>query len=107
MTNPAPESNKPHQFSRLEVYQAEHEFVDAIKRYFGEVWRIKSDGEYKGCTWDCRSPLIFDAGIWRLCTYARHHDARRAAPRLELIDSGHLLRFTILYDSLIPQMIIQ
>lgn len=89
----------PHYFSRAEIKQAEHDFAEAIKRYFGEVWRIKSDGEYKGVTWDCTHPVSVLGGVWRLCQAAKHKGAERAAGKLELRDSGHLLRFIIFYEA--------
>ena len=60
------QNQKPHQFSQSEIREAEHRLAHGIRKYFGEAWRIKFDGEYQGVSWDCRSPLLFDVGIWRL-----------------------------------------
>lgn len=89
-----------HTFTKSEIRLAVHLLEEAIKKYFGEVWSIKSDGEYKGVTWECRSPIAFDAGIWRLCQAARHRDATRAAGRIDVKDGGDMLLFTILYNPL-------
>lgn len=89
---------KDHKFTRMEIYQAEHDLEAAIKKYFGEVWRIKSDGEYKGVDWWCYSPIAFYGGIWRLCQAAVHKGGKRAAGRIEVKEAGHCLRFMVLYD---------
>lgn len=88
-----------HQFSKLEIKQAEHEFAEYIKRYFGEIWKIKSDGEYKGVYWDCLSMLSLDAGLWRLLHQALMRGATRAAGRIEVRDTGYLLRFILFYEA--------
>ena len=82
-------------FSRSDIKLAKHLFTDAIRKYFGEVWRIPSDGEYKGYSWECRSPIAFDAGIWRLCQSAKVKGAWRAAGRIETKDSGECLVFIL------------
>jgi hypothetical protein len=87
-----------HKFTRTEIKLALELLTKAIKKHFGEVWQIKSDGEYKGVTWDCRSPLLFDSGVWYLCQQAKHRGAFRAAGRIESRDTGHMLRFTIFYN---------
>ncbi len=89
----------PHTFTRSEIRQAEHEFAVMIKKHFGEVWRIKSDGEYKGVTWECRSMITLDAGLWRLCRAAIHRGAIRAAGRIDVKDAGDMLLFTIYYST--------
>lgn len=86
-------------FTRSDIHKAEHYFAQAIKKYFGEVWRIKSDGNYKGISWDCASPLTLDMGIWTLCQSAIHKDAKRAAGRIETHQQNTILKFIILYES--------
>lgn len=87
-----------HTFTRSDIYQAKHFFSEAIKKYFGEVWNIKSDGEYKGVSWDCTSPLTFDMGIWNLCQMAKHKGAQRAAGRIEEMEQRSVLRFILFYE---------
>jgi len=89
-----------HTFSRSEIKQAEHEFAEMIKKYFGEVWSPKSDGQYVGKSWDCRSMIAVDAGLWRLCQAAKHAGAVRAFGRIETKDVGSMLRFTIFFEKL-------
>lgn len=86
-----------HKFSRLEIKQAEHEFAEMIKKHFGKVWSIPSDGEYVGCEGICRSMIMLDNNLWQLCQYAVHKGALRAAGRIQVIDSGHALKLTILF----------
>lgn len=88
-----------HVFTRSEIKQAEHAFADMIKRYFGEVWKIKSDGEYVGSAWDCRSMIALDPGLWRLLQAVKHKGATRAAGRLETREAGTILRFIVFYDA--------
>lgn len=87
-----------HHFSRSEINLAAELFRKAIRRYYGEVWDIPWNGEYKGCAWDCRSPLEFDAGIWHLCQQAKHRGAFRAAGSIEQHEAGHVLRFILFYN---------
>lgn len=87
-----------HKFSRLEIYQATHEFEQMIKKHFGEIWKIKSSGEYKGKSWDCRSMITLDAGLWRLLQEARHAGATRVCGNIEIHDTGHMIRFIVLFD---------
>ncbi len=93
-------SNINHTFSRSEIKLAAHLLEKEIIKNFGEVWKIKSDGEYKGKSWDCRSVIAFDGGIWRLVQSVRHLDATRAAGRIETHDVGTMLRFIVFYDPL-------
>lgn len=88
----------PHTFTKLEVKQAKHELATYIKRYFGEIWRIPSDGEYVGKSWDCTSMLILDAGLWRLMQAGIHAGAKRAAGTVVPVNSDTALRITILYN---------
>lgn len=87
-----------HRFTRSEIRQAEHDFNEAIRKYFGGIWQIKSDGKYIGKAWDCRSMIAIYGGLWRLCQAARHDGAVRAAGRIEVKDTGSVLRFIIFYD---------
>lgn len=87
-----------HTFTRSEIKLAQHIFENSIKKYFGEVWQIKSDGEYIGKSWDCRSVIAIDPGVWRLCQAAVHAGAIRAAGRIEAKEAGTVLRFIILYN---------
>ena len=87
-----------HQFSKSDIRLAAHLFESAIKKYYGEVWQIKSDGEYKGVSWDCINPLHFDRGIWLLCQRAKHRGAFRAAGEIETRDSGYVLRFMLFFN---------
>lgn len=87
-----------HKFTRSEILQAEQDFSDAIKKYFGEVWKIKSDGEYLGCAWDCRSTLAIYGGLWRLLQSVIHKGATRAAGRIEVREAGTVLRFIVFYN---------
>lgn len=82
-------------FTRKEITLAKHLFEKAIKEHFGEVWHIPSDGEYRGHSWECRSTLAFDAGLWRLCATAKVQGAWRAAGRIETKDSGECLVFIL------------
>ena len=91
-----------HVFSRKEIREAEHIFAKMIKAYFGEVWRIKSDGEYVGCAWDCRSMIAVDPGIWRLLQAVKHKGATRAAGRIETKEAGTVLRFIVFYNPTEP-----
>lgn len=106
MTEPH-EKPTEHKWSRSEIRYAEHLFANAIKKYFGEVWRIKSDGEYRGCSWDCTSPLTLDMGIWNLCQGAIHKGAYRAAGRIETHKVGTVLRFIIFFNPKEDKGIIQ
>jgi len=87
-----------HTFTKSEIHEAEHLFERRIKSVWGEVWRIKSDGEYKGIAWDCKSPLLFVNGIWTLCHRAKHQGATRAAGRIETREAGDMLRFILFYE---------
>lgn len=87
-----------HKFTRSEIKQAEHEFAEMIENYFHEVWRIKSDGEYIGCWWDCRSMVSLDAGLWRLLQTVIHKGGTRAAGHIEVREAGHVLRFIVYYN---------
>ncbi len=85
-------------FSRSDIRRAEHEFAENIRKYFGEVWRIKSDGEYLGVDWWCRHPVAFYGGLWRLCQVAKHKGAIRAAGRMEVREANTVIRFILLYN---------
>lgn len=87
-----------HTFTKSEIKLAADLFERRIKATWGEVWKIKSDGEYKGMAWDCESPLLFDTGIWQLCQRAKHSGARRAAGRIETREAGDILRFILFYE---------
>lgn len=87
-----------HKFTRKEIREAEHDFAENIKRYFGSVWRIPWNGEYIGVSWDCHSPLSTYGGLWRLCQEAIHKGARRAAGRIEVREAGEVLRFILFYS---------
>jgi len=87
-----------HNWTRSELLEAKHEFTHLITSYFGEVWDIKSDGEYKGCIWDCMSPLLTPMGLWLLCMRVKHKGAVRAAGRMESHNVGTIVRFTLLYE---------
>jgi len=84
-----------HKFTRRDIKLAEKLFSDAIKKYFGEIWRIKSDGEYQGYSIECRSMVSLDPCIWRLCNSARVQGAFRAAGRIETKDVGTCLVFIL------------
>jgi len=90
--------NNRHTFTRSELVEARDILVTGIKRYIGDLWNIKSDGEYAGCTWECTSPLLFDLGVWRLCQQVVHKGARRAYGKVEIVDSGSKIMFTVLFD---------
>lgn len=95
-----------HTFTRMEIYEAEHLFAKYLKRYFGEVWRIPSDGQYSGVSWDCTSPLLFDTGLWQICQTARHKGALRGAGRIERLKQDTILRFILFYERKIgPELI--
>lgn len=87
-----------HYWTKKEIKEAEHDFAENIKKYFGEVWRIKSDGEYRGKSWDCTHPIQIVAGLWRLCQAVVHTGSPRAAGRIELREHGTVLRFIIFYE---------
>lgn len=89
-----------HTWTKSEIRKAEHDFAEMIKKHFGEVWRIKSDGQYVGCAWDCASPLLVDRGLWLLVQKAKHRGAKRAAGRIEDREAGSVLRFIIFYDGI-------
>lgn len=91
-------SPNSHTFTRSEINLAKDIFEKSIKRYFGEIWQIKSDGEYIGKSWDCKSVIAFDPGVWRLCQAAIHAGATRAAGRIETKEAGTVLRFIIFYN---------
>lgn len=86
-----------HQFTKLEIKQAAHEFEQNIVNYFGEVWKIKSDGEYRGVQWDCINMITMHQGLWLLVQRALHLGAIRAAGHIEVRDTGHVLRFTLYF----------
>jgi hypothetical protein len=90
-----------HTFSRSEFREAEHMFAEYIKRYFGEVWQIKSDGQYLAKSWDCTSMLLLPMGLWHLCQAVKHTGAVRAAGKLESVRVNTILRFTMAYESVI------
>lgn len=87
-----------HTFSRSDIRLAAHLFEKEIKKIFGDIWKLKSDTECIGKSWDCRSMIAVDPGLWRLCQAARHAGATRAAPKLETRDGGTCLRFIIFYN---------
>jgi len=89
-----------HTFTKSEVREAEHIFKQMLIKYFGEIWSPKSDGQYVGKFWDCRSMIAVDAGLWRLCQAAKHAGAVRAFGRIETKDVGSMLRFTIFFEKL-------
>lgn len=93
-------SDNGHVFTRSEIKFAEHLFEKAIKKYFGEVWRIKSDGDYLGCSWDAKSMLAIDNGLWYLCQRVIHKGATRAAGRIETKECNTILKFIIFYNSM-------
>lgn len=80
-------------FTKSEIRLARNLFTEAIEKYFGTVWRIPNDGEYKGYSWECKTPVAFDAGIWRLCQTAKVKGAWRAAGKIE--DKGDTLVFLL------------
>ena len=87
-----------HQFTKSEIRQAQHEFTVMMKKYFGDIWTPKTSAEYKGKSWDCRSMVSLDAGLWRLCQATIHTGAQRVFGKIEVKDSGHMLRFIIFYE---------
>jgi len=87
-----------HTFNKHELKEAQHRLIEGIKNYIGDIWDIKSDGKYEGCTWDCTSPLLFDMGVWRLCQRAVHKGALRAYGRVEIVNAKEVIRFTLLFD---------
>lgn len=95
----------PHTFSRSDLKYAVHTFDTMIKKYFGEVWHIKSDGEYKAVDWWCKSPLLVDTGIWYLIQAAQHRGAKRATGRIEVKEAGTVLRFILCYEPVKPEII--
>ena len=97
--------NQPvlHHFTKSEIRQAEHEFTQMMKKHFGEIWTPKSDGEYEGKSWDCRSMVSLDAGLWRLVQEAKHTGTERVFGKIEVKDSGYLLRFKIFYQPVKPE----
>lgn len=87
-----------HSWTRKEILQAGHDFEAMIKKSFGEVWKLPRSAEYVGKSWDCRTPIAVDAGLWRLVEAVRHAGGLRAAGRMELRDAGTTLRFIIFYN---------
>ncbi len=98
MTTPI--ANIHYTFTRKDRNLAEHLFRQAIIKRFGEIWTPKSDGQYIGCSWDCRSMLAIDGGLWRLVEAAIHKGALRAFGKIELRDSGTMLTFVIFWEKL-------
>ena len=90
--------HKPHTFSKKDINFAEYLFKAAIIKRFGEEWSPPSDGEYIGCSWQCRSPLAFDAGLWRLVEASIHRGAKRAFGKINVKDSGDMLEFVIFWE---------
>jgi hypothetical protein len=90
-----------YKFTRLDVKQAEHEFAAMIKRFFGEVWRIPTDGEYKGLDGRIRSMVPLDNALWYLCQGVIHKGALRCAGRIELEDCGTTMRLVVLYEPVV------
>jgi hypothetical protein len=90
--------NRVHRFTRSEVNECVEKLTQAIKKYFGEVHSPKSDGEYRGVSWECRSMIGVDSGIWRLCQAAVHKDAKRVFGKIEQREAGHLLIFILFYE---------
>ena len=82
-------------FTRSEIRLAKSLFGKAIKKHFGEIWRIKSDGEYVGYSWEARSMVAIDTGLWYLIQKAKFNGAYRAAGRIETKDSGDTLVFIL------------
>ena len=87
-----------HTFSSSEIRLAEHLFEKEVKKIFGEIWKLKSDTECIGKSWDCRSVIAIDPGVWRLVQAARHAGATRACTRIEIREAGTVLRFIIFYN---------
>lgn len=96
-----------HYFTRKEVNDAEHIFLGMIEKYFGEVWKMPWNGEYRGVSWDCRSPLILEAGLWRLTQGAKHKGAFRAAGKIEVREGRSLLRFILFFNPVYEKGIVQ
>jgi len=86
-----------HTFSRSEVREAQHIFIETMKKYFGELWTPKSESEYRGKSWDCRSMIAIDPGLWRLCQMVKHTGSQRVFGKIEVKDAGSMLRFIIFY----------
>lgn len=87
-----------HHFSKLEIAQAKHELDAMIKNYIGDLWQLKSDSVCVGKSWECRSMIALDAGLWRLCQAAVHAGAKRALGVVEEKDSGHMLLIKVFYE---------
>lgn len=99
-------SANSHTFTKSEIAQARHEFIEHIKRNFGEVWTPKSDGQYKGKSWDCRSMITLDAGLWRLCREAVHTGSIRAFGKIEVREANTVLRMIIFYQPINEDLIV-
>lgn len=97
---------KLHHFTQSEINEAKHELGASIRRYFGEVWTLPETGRYEGVTWDCRSPLLFDQGIWMLTMRAKFKGTGKASGRIEVLDTGHLLRFMIFTNTFDERIIV-
>lgn len=95
-----------HTFTKSEIAQAQHEFIEHIKRNFGEIWTPKSDGKYKGKSWDCRSMITLDAGLWRLCREAVHTGSLRAFGKIEVREANTVLRMIIFYQPINEDLIV-
>lgn len=92
--------NEPvsHKFSKSEIRQAEHEFAEMLKKYFGEITKPLSDGAWRGKSWECRSMVSLDAGLWRLCQQVVHTGSKKIFGKIEVRDTGHMIRFIVFYE---------
>lgn len=85
-------------FTKSQLNECEHVFKQQMLRYFGEIWNPKSDAEYKGKAWDCKSMLSMDLGVWYLLQQVKHTGSLRCFGKIEVRDAGETVRFIAFYD---------
>lgn len=91
-------------FSKSQIAEAKYLFEQAILKYFGEIWNPPSDGEYVGCSWEARSLIPIDGGLWRLAMAVKHKGGTRVFGKIDTKDAGDTLVFILFYNKKIDEL---